>query len=254
MHRFSNVHKTNTEIESLLRSNDIPKKYRWYPFLVSELEADLSHGIFDRLNLTIKKNIAYSLQYLEYIDLQLSELQFSDSLYCMLYKNYIITAAAIVESVFYHILFYYKKLKYQLYGEPILHDVKTYKEGEKTFVKVEGHKEKLNSPKEAVQDFHFLIISVLEGNYLNITDSKVARSYISYCKELRKRVHLHLNQEAWTSDYHIFSHKEYALVRYVLYRILSDPLFGREKQLIFPELEQESLNVIIKNRYNYNNG
>lgn len=25
MHRFSNVHKTNTEIESLLRSNDIPK-------------------------------------------------------------------------------------------------------------------------------------------------------------------------------------------------------------------------------------
>ena len=80
----------------------------------------------------------------------------------MLYKNYIITAAAIVESVFYHILFYYKKLKYQLYGKPILHDVKTYKEGEKTFVKVEGHKEKLNSPKEAVQDFHFLIISVLE--------------------------------------------------------------------------------------------
>lgn len=67
-------------------------------------------------------------------------------------------------------------------------------------------------------------------------------------------MHLHLNQEAWTSDYHIFSHKEYALVRYVLYRILSDPLFGREKQLIFPELEQESLNVIIKNRYNYNNG
>ena len=52
MHRFSNVHKTNTEIESLLRSNNIPKKYRWYPFLVSELEADLSHGIFDRLNLT----------------------------------------------------------------------------------------------------------------------------------------------------------------------------------------------------------
>lgn len=26
MHRFSNVHKTNTEIESLLRSNDITKK------------------------------------------------------------------------------------------------------------------------------------------------------------------------------------------------------------------------------------
>lgn len=170
----------------------------------------------------------------------------------MLYKNYIISAAAIIESVFYHILSYHKKLKYQHYYKPILRDVKTYKDGNKTLVKVEGTKEKFDVPKEAIQDFHFLIISVLNGNYLNIVDSKVARSYISYCKELRKRVHLHLQQDAWTSDYHSFSHKEYAIVRYVLFRILSDPLFGREQQRIFPKLEQESLNVIISNRYTYN--
>lgn len=252
MHRFSNIRKTNTEIESLLRKNDVPSKYRWYPYMVSEYETDLSYGIFDSLNATIKKNIVYSLQYLEYIDLQLTEMQFSESLYCMLYKNYIITAAAIIESVFYHILSYHNKLKYQLYDKPTLHDVKTYKEGNKTFVKVEGIKEKFDTPKETVQDFHFLIISVLKGKYLNIVDTNLARSYISYCKELRKHVHLHLKQDAWTSDYHTFSHKEYAIVRYVLFRILADPLFGREQQNIFPKLEEESINVIIRNRYTYN--
>lgn len=251
MHLFSEI-PTYTKIESLLRYKKLPKSNRWYPSLVSEYEQDLSYGIFQNLNATIRKNISYSLQYLEYIDLQLNELDLSDPLCCMIYKNYLITAASIIESVFYHILFYHNKIKKQLYDKPKLRDVSTFKKDGKTFVKVEGEKEKFEIPKETVQDFHFLIRNVLDGNYLKIENTQRARSYISYCKELRKRVHLHVSQNPWSSDYHNFTHKEYALIRYILYRILADPIFGRDKQIIFPVEEQNSLNLIIQNKYTYN--
>lgn len=252
MHRFSNIKLTETEIESLLKVRRIPTQNRWYPTLVSEYEQELSYGIFQNLNATIRKNICYSLQYLEYIDLQLEELSFSESLYCMLYKNYIIIAAGIIESVFYHILKYHGKIKLQYFDKPKLTDVKTIKKDNKIFVQVEGLKERYEQPRESVQDFHFLIITVLQGNYLKIENTKRAKHYISYCKELRKRVHLHISQDAWTSDYHWFNHKEYILVRYILYRVLADPLFGRDNQKIFPSEETFSLNEIIRNKYIYN--
>lgn len=251
MHLFSEI-PTYTKIESLLRYKKLPKSNRWNPSLVSEYEQELSYGIFKNLNPTIRKNIIYSLQYLEYIDLQLNELDLSAPLCCMIYKNYLITAASIIESVFYHILFYHNKIKKQLYDKPKLRDVGTFKKNGKTFVKVEGEKEKYQIPKETVQDFHYLIINVLNGKYLTISNIKRARSYIFYCKELRKRVHLHITQNSWSSDYHKFTHKEYALVRYILYRILANPIFGRDKQQIFPIEEQNSLNLIINNRYTYN--
>lgn len=251
MHKFSDI-PTTTKIESLLRYKRLPKTNRWYPSLVSEFEQDLSYGICENLNSTIRKNISYSLQYLEYIDLQLNELEFSDALYCMMYKNYLITAASIIESIFYHILFHHNKIKKQYFDKPKLRDICTFTKDGKTFVKVEGEKEKYEFPKETVQDFHFLIKNVLDGKYLKIDDTQRARSYISYCKELRKRVHLHAFQNPWSSDYHNFTHKEYALVRYILFRILADPIFGRDKQKIFPVEEQNSLNLIIQNRYTYN--
>ena len=62
-------------IESLLYKNI--NNSRWYPISVDAYRQDVSQGIFSGLNYYYKSNIAYNLQYLEYIELQLRELNFS---------------------------------------------------------------------------------------------------------------------------------------------------------------------------------
>lgn len=249
--RYSKEKKFDSDIESLIKGKNVSSKFRWYPTSLYSYELDLSHGIFESLNSTIRKNIAYSLQYLDFLELQLQELILSDVLYVMTYKNYIITAASIIESVFYHILFYHNKLKYNYFEKPTLVDTKTETINGQTIVHVKGTKVKLENPKLAVQDFHFLIIEVLKGKFLDITDNKRAKKFISHCKELRKRVHLHLTNNPYSSDYHKFNHKDYALMRFVLFRILSDTLFGKDKQKIFPKEKENSVQMIIKYRYIY---
>ena len=88
-------------IESLLYKNI--NNSRWYPISVDVYRQDVSQGIFSGLNYYYKSNIAYNLQYLEYIELQLRELNVSSVIRAMLFKNFVIIAASIIEIVFYHL-------------------------------------------------------------------------------------------------------------------------------------------------------
>lgn len=254
MHRYSNRKLTRTEIDSLIAVNQIPSESRWYPYSVEELSKELSYGSFKTLNNNIKKNIIYTLQYLEYVDLQLKELILPNVIKTLLWKNYIINSLAIIEAVFYHLLSNSNLLKTSKYGK-----VKGFKElpgtfekNGKIYKKVEGRKEVFNTPQFVNKEFHQLIDDVFSNDLLTVDKCKltIAKGEIKYLKKIRNKIHLQ-NNEICRPDYNTITEKDFWLVRYVLFRILTDPIFDCKQQIIFPKLAKKSYQVINDNRFQY---
>ena len=98
------------DIESLLVSNDVDSS-RWYPTSVDTYSQELKRGTLGNMSSSFRSNIAYSLQYLEFLERQLDELRLSSVIYSLVIKNYIITSASIIEVIFYHIAKENNKLK-----------------------------------------------------------------------------------------------------------------------------------------------
>ena len=93
-----------TAFGTLIRENNIINADRWKPISVSQFEIFVSQGSLCNMPRELKKNIVYSLQYIQYIELQLQELNLHSIITTMLYKNYIITGVSIIEGIFYHLL------------------------------------------------------------------------------------------------------------------------------------------------------
>jgi len=84
-------------METLLKSS---KGIHWYPTPVSDYKDNLILFKGTPNKNQIRSNFAYNMQYLEYIQKQISELRVSSVLLTMLYKTYIITAIGIIEMLF----------------------------------------------------------------------------------------------------------------------------------------------------------
>lgn len=76
--------------------------------------ADKNYVFYKSVMNTSTSNFAYNMQYIEYLEKQLSELTLSDVLLTILYKSYIITAMGIVEVLFVNLLKKNKKMGIQL--------------------------------------------------------------------------------------------------------------------------------------------
>lgn len=72
----------------------------WYPTPVSNYKENLKLLRGTPNKNQIRSNFAYNMQYLEYLQKQISELRLSSVLITMLYKTYIITAIGIIEMLF----------------------------------------------------------------------------------------------------------------------------------------------------------
>lgn len=91
-------------IETLIKSNNVEGKNRWYPQSVNtykySIKMDENTSEIKRMN----SNFAYSMQYLEYIEKQIDELIVPSVIRTMLYKSYIITGMGIIELIFVYLL------------------------------------------------------------------------------------------------------------------------------------------------------
>lgn len=86
--------------DTLLSSKDLKAADRWHPTLVSSFEAALKLDPSVSNYYELKKNLVYSLQYLEFLELECKELALTSVLSTMLYKTYVITGMSILEGLF----------------------------------------------------------------------------------------------------------------------------------------------------------
>ena len=86
-------------LESLLLRKKLKSEDRWYPVLLDNYKEVIDKGALSNMDDKIRRNIGYSLQYLEFLDVQIKELVLSGVIKTMIYKNYVITSVSIIESL-----------------------------------------------------------------------------------------------------------------------------------------------------------
>jgi hypothetical protein len=226
------------DMESLLRSKNIGQ-YRWYPISINDYRNDLNHGAFESLNSYYRSNMAYNLQYLEFLELQLRELKLSSVITTMTIKNFIVVAASIIEIAFYHLAKHAGKIKLRYYREIRRQDIRKPK-NIKDFPKVISKftligYEKLPQGVENITRFESLI-SIVRDNHLLDTDISKSNEYLKILRKLRNKIHLTTASDSSQTDYNNFFFADYLRAKYFLFIVLNDGKFGGDKQVIFPSI------------------
>lgn len=89
-----------------LLKNEIQKSWNntWYPIPTAEYRKILKINTKDNIMEILLNNLSYNLQYIEFIEKELKELQPSSVLIKMLQKTYVITAGSIIEGILINII------------------------------------------------------------------------------------------------------------------------------------------------------
>lgn len=243
-----------SDIESLLEKNANVSK--WYPIPVEYYRQDIGQGIFSKLDYHSKSNIAYNLQYLEYIELQLKELRVSSVIMAMLYKNFIVVAASIIEIVFYHLAKINGKIKLRYEKQVYRQDIK---KPSNIIGLVEADKytlygyEILNTGIEDVTKFEQLISIVRDNKLLKDIDLTINKNYLKILRKLRNKIHLTTASASSETDYNEFYYIDYLKAKVFLFKVLTDSIFGKNKQLIFPQILEASKQQVANYKANHTN-
>ena len=234
------------DFESILEKNtDIKYSEKWHPTLVSTFENELSNGQLQNMNIALRKNIAYALQYLQFLQLEQEEVHLHEIVATHLLKSYIITAMGIVEGIFYHIVTtkgFQKKTDWELLGKPIHTNVFREENREKKYViTVE---QKLLTPSPVQMDFEYLLNKVQEKRLIGLTGK--AYPFLKKLKRLRNKVHLHIAVNKEETDYNSIGYYDYLLARYILLKILTDAQFDPKPNsaLYFLKLSDTQNNML----------
>lgn len=217
-------------IESLLKSNDVDST-RWYPTRISVYENELRQGILTNMDTSFRSNIAYSLQYLEFLERQLAELKLSSVIDSLVIKSYIITSAAIIEIVFYHIAKVNNKIKKNFWKQGKLQDIKNITSKDGKIQKISQMiQTKLDEPIIEPPTFKTLISIVRDNKLLNEVNVNAWNRYFKSLRKLRNKVHLTSAIKGFETDYWSFTRVDYLRAKYVLYMILTDSAISNNSQ------------------------
>lgn len=237
-------------LESLLLSKKLKSEDRWYPVLLDKYKSVIDKGALSDMDDKIRRNIGYSLQYLEFLDVQIKELVMSGVIKTMVYKNYVITSVSIIESLLEEILRFNKlqsKDYYEIQGEFI--DSNEFIDSDKKRKKIRTQiLVRLDEPKEVQMKFDDIIKKIQNKNkknkILNVNHDVILA--LKRFRQLRNKVHLS-NVEEKKTNWHEFSYKEYVTVKFLLKSILTANNLQNSdmhKYIKFLELSKDEKEII----------
>lgn len=101
-----NYWPTNDDVIRSLRTGK-DSKDRWYPTPTKTWQATISAFVHNEIQLiddiSVRRNIAYNLQYVEYLEQTLRELSLSDVLEGQTIKSHVIVSVSLVECLLFHL-------------------------------------------------------------------------------------------------------------------------------------------------------
>ncbi|WP_342621983.1 hypothetical protein [Erysipelothrix sp. P66] len=187
-------------------------KNRWYPTSVNSLERSILLGSYKE-----RKNFAYSMQYLQYLELQFDELNLSEVLFKINIKSYIVTGMGIIEMLFKNLLHdtgnwnrttWIKNNDYETNSKK--------KDGKKVKLKIEEFVEV--KEYDMRMDFDSMIKKVDSKKLLSIKSNNFPA--VKKLKVLRNKVHLQINDDKEDHDYNSFDLESLQMMRRILYAVL----------------------------------
>lgn len=201
---------------------------RWLPVAVDTLRAILGRLVStsDRVPHAsgLRNNLAYSLQYLQFLDFSLTDLRLTMVLHTQTIKTFVIVGISVVEGLLYYVL-----REKGLHRTNVWQSLRTVATNE--FVadgksmKIENQLYfKLHEPVEEEMSLDAMLKKV-ESKLLLGEDRELYKR-LNYLRKLRNKVHLQLVERDLDTDWHNFNTKELNLIKSVLHAILAGPLIG----------------------------
>lgn len=200
---------------------------RWYPNSIEKIVNFITTlNVENTINFDyeIKRNIAYNLQYIEYLDLTMRELDLSNVLITETCKNFIITGISIVEAILYYIIkskglhreTYWKEMK-TVHTNIHEFEQKKYKDMIVKYVEQA-------TPIEEEMNFDSMIKKA-ESKHLLGEDHEIY-TQLNHLRNIRNKVHLYLIQDKLDTDWNVFNVNKVILMKRVLLKILSSNNFN----------------------------
>ena len=183
-------------------------KAPWYPTPVANLEALLEKAIYRGTGFVhvyaLRKNLAYNLQYLEFLDQCLQDIKLSNVLTTQTYKIFIIVGCSIMESLLAYLLIKsgnYKMTQWE-FGYKMPGQEKNI-DGKRMRIDCYVYR-KLTTKKREKMDFDALIKKAESKKTLGAEHSIYAK--LQYLRKLRNKVHLHVIDEPTDTDWNAFQY------------------------------------------------
>lgn len=214
--------------ETLIKGN-APKdlNQKWYPTPVEDFRNALTIPQDTTANLVLHKGISYCLQYLQFLQKQLDELELTPVLHAMIIKTYIITGMSILEGLFTHII-----QKHGWWKTTNLEEAKDFTftsnqkknnaDGNHYIAKTTLYKIIPTRKLEPYEVNLDSMIKTLDSHHDGLgIDFRLYKPLIA-AKQLRNRVHLDTTSEnIRDNDYNVFSNEALAEMKKILYEILT---------------------------------
>lgn len=203
---------------TLIHKEGYQTSERWYPQAVEHYKNAIKVSGDNDDARRLKSNFAYSMQYIEYIEKQLRELNLSNVIVTMLYKSYIITSMSIIEALFVNLLHHTG-----YWNTAIWEEFSAFGSNPKVIdgvnTKIETHLFRQVPEYDMRMDLDSMIKKVEKKHLLSIDHN--AFPALKILRELRNRVHLQIGNGPCDHDYNCFGNEEIQMMRRILYTILT---------------------------------
>lgn len=213
------------------------KEDKWTPLSIDTIRNAISLP----MNYSIEKNIAYNIQYLQFISKQLNELRLTSVLKKMLYKTYIITGMAVLEAIFYCALKekgYLAKESWKTEKKYISNEIGP----DDNRTRIVSEVQKKYEPEEVRQNLDSLINKVKSKKIFStkIITSDLLENY----RELRNKIHIYICNDTSESDYNSFKEIDYVVMKVILKKFIYDDVVTKKDKrkdldIIFGNAENE---------------
>ncbi|MDX9691126.1 MAG: hypothetical protein RBT45_01650 [Acholeplasmataceae bacterium] len=190
---------------------------KWYPQSISIYESAIRFDV-NYSQRTLKKNFAYNMQYVEYLERQLEEFNISSVLKKMTFKSYVISVTSVIELIFYVLIRKNNLLNIHEWEE-VMQLTSNEKKHKNEFYKAITHLYKKVDKFEEVMIFDTLIKKVRDNKLLSV--SKDTFKLIEELRKLRNKIHIQNGANTTDHDYNNFSEKDVIIARKVLFEILT---------------------------------
>lgn len=214
-------------IETLIESNKAKK--RWFPISVDRYRNAFKLDPSVQNYTALRSNLAYSMQYLEFLEKELDEMHLTTVLYVMLYKTYIITAMSVLEGLFSNVVKsnnWWKMTTQESVGTTISNETRF---GEEKYI-IRTEILKRVEPTEQAMTLDELI-GKLERHRNALKVNHLVYPALKRLRRLRNRVHLQMSESNTDHDYNAFGPKEKREMGEILYTILTSEMVTDNPQV-----------------------
>jgi hypothetical protein len=179
----------------------------WYPNSINQLERHLEQlfrpiaGISRERCKGIRKNVAYTLQYLEFTVQIVSDLELSG----VLAKSFVLHGCAVIEAVFFYVLTESGHAAQKQWASQAKTTSSEFTLGGKTYRTEMEIFIKLSKPELETMTFDAMCKRVEKRDLIKLSNDFYSK--LPYLRGLRNRIHLHTTEDHADTDYMKFEHR-----------------------------------------------